>query len=288
MKLAVFSDIHGNYVAFKECIDYVLKRGINTFIFLGDYLGEFPYPQKTMEMIYSLKEKYTCFFVRGNKEDYWINRKYDKHCEWKDGNITVGALKYSYTHQTEKDIAFYETLPTTQEIKIGDAEPILICHGSPKKNNEKMLPGHDNTMQIIEEYSYRYILCGHTHMQYAIKLGNKIVLNPGAVGVPLHSNGESQFMILQRDSRDWKYEFVNLDYDKEKVIKELQESGLEEEAPYWSQVTKHLILTGEVAHGEVLSRAMQLCEEDGVNCDWYDVPKEYWEKTIGEMIGWEN
>ena len=89
MEIAVFSDIHGNYVAFQKCIEYVLERGIKTFIFLGDYLGEFPYPQKTMEMIYSLKEKYTCFFVKGNKEDYWINRKYENGCEWKDGNLTV-------------------------------------------------------------------------------------------------------------------------------------------------------------------------------------------------------
>lgn len=62
MEIAVFSDIHGNYAAFERCIEYASSRNINTFIFLGDYLGEFPYPQKTMEMIYALKETHTCFF----------------------------------------------------------------------------------------------------------------------------------------------------------------------------------------------------------------------------------
>jgi len=285
MKLAVFSDIHGNYIAFEKCINYALKQGITSFIFLGDYLGEFPYPQKTMELIYTLKEKYVCYFVRGNKEDYWIKRHYNNHCEWKDGNITVGALKYSYAHLTEKDIAFYETLPIIQEVKIEDAEPILICHGSPNRNNEKMLPDQENTKHIMEECSYKYILCGHTHIQYAINYENKIVLNPGAVGVPLHSGGKAQFMILYKDYHDWQYKFVELDYDKERVIEELRESGLEREAPYWSQVTKNLVLTGELAHGEVLSRAMQLCEETGENCNWYDVPEVYWKKAIEEMIG---
>lgn len=56
-EIAVFSDIHGNHVAFQQCMEYVQARHINTFIFLGDYLGEFPYPQKTMEMIYGLREK---------------------------------------------------------------------------------------------------------------------------------------------------------------------------------------------------------------------------------------
>ena len=108
MEIAVFSDIHGNYEAFKQCVDLVLGRGIRTFIFLGDYLGEFPYPQKTMGLLYALKEAYTCFFVKGNKEDYWIDRKYNPACEWKDGDLTVGAMEYCYAHQTDRDISFFQ------------------------------------------------------------------------------------------------------------------------------------------------------------------------------------
>ena len=111
MEIAVFSDIHGNYEAFKQCVDLVLGRGIRTFIFLGDYLGEFPYPQKTMGLLYALKEAYTCFFVKGNKEDYWIDRKYNPACEWKDGDLTVGAMEYCYAHQTDRDISFFPKPP---------------------------------------------------------------------------------------------------------------------------------------------------------------------------------
>lgn len=67
VEIAVFSDIHGNYTAFQKCLDYTLNRKIDTYIFLGDYLGEFSYPQKTMDIIYSMADRYTCFFVRGNK-----------------------------------------------------------------------------------------------------------------------------------------------------------------------------------------------------------------------------
>ena len=139
-KIAVLSDIHGNYIAFQKCLEYVLGMGIRAFIFLGDYLGEFPYPQKTMEILYSLKEKYTCFFLQGNKEDYWISRKYDKNCVWKNGNSTVGAMKYCYKNLTDKDIGFFESLPLCREITFDGAGSILACHGSPDKNNEKMFP----------------------------------------------------------------------------------------------------------------------------------------------------
>lgn len=41
MEIAVFSDIHGNYAALEQCMEYALRRNINAFIFLGDYLGNF-------------------------------------------------------------------------------------------------------------------------------------------------------------------------------------------------------------------------------------------------------
>lgn len=284
MDIAVFSDIHGNYVAFQECLEYALNRTIETFIFLGDYLGEFSYPQKTMDMIYSMAESYTCFFVRGNKEDYWINRRADRNCEWKSGNATVGAMKHCYAQLTEKDIDFFETLPICLEIKLKGTEPLLACHGAPAGNNVKMLPDHDGTKSILEQCKHKYILCGHTHIQRIIEHNGTIALNPGSIGVSLHGGGKAQFMILHQDTHGWSHEFIALDYDKEKVIKELRESGLEDIAPYWCQVTKHMMLTGTISHGTVLARAVKLCAEERGSCDWYSVPDEYWEKAIAELI----
>lgn len=284
MDIAVFSDIHGNYVAFEKCVEYALMKGIDTFIFLGDYLGEFSYPQRTMDIIYCMEAKHNCFFIRGNKEDYWINRRADVNCEWKNGNSTVGALQYCYANLTDQDIDFFESLPACREIKIEGTEPLLSCHGSPDKNNEKMLPNDDQTKRILDRNTHEYILCGHTHVQGIIEYHGKILLNPGAIGVSLHSGGKAQFMILHQDIQGWKHEFIRLDYDREKVIRELQESGLEDAALYWCQVTKHLILTGEVSHGTVLSRAMRLCEEEQGDCSWYDVPERYWERAIAELI----
>ena len=252
-KIAVLSDIHGNYIAFQKCLEYVLGMGIRAFIFLGDYLGEFPYPQKTMEILYSLKEKYTCFFLRGNKEDYWISRKYDENCVWKNGNSTVGA--------------------------------ILACHGSPDKNNEKMFPDGENTKGIMERCAGQYILCGHTHVQGSFSHEGKILLNPGSVGASLYSGGKARFMILYQNGEEWGHQFISLDYDKKKVIKEMEESGLWDAAPYWCRVTKYGMLAGEISHGTVLSRAMELCREETGKCDWYNIPEIYWEEAVQELLG---
>ena len=103
MEIAVLSDIHGNFEAFQACMDYALARNIHTFLFLGDYLGEFAYPQRTMEYIYHIRDHYQCIFVRGNKEDYWLNYRRCGAQGWKQYDSTTGSLYYSYHSLTEKD-----------------------------------------------------------------------------------------------------------------------------------------------------------------------------------------
>lgn len=285
MEIAVLSDIHGNYVALEKCVKYALDREIDTFIFLGDYLGELAYPQNTMSILYSLKERYKCFFVKGNKEDYWLNYAMNGEKGWEENDSTTGSLYYTYSNLTKKDITFFQELSHEKEIGFQGLLPITICHGSPYKVNEKLLPDNQRTFNIMKSNANAYILCGHTHIQGKIQYEGKTVLNAGAVGVSLKSKGKAQFMILKGKKELWDYEFVSLDYDVEKVISDLHTSGLSEKAPYWCRVSENLLRTGEISHGTVLARAMSLCEKELGKCDWPDIPEQFWKKAVEEMIG---
>ncbi|MBO5145076.1 MAG: metallophosphoesterase family protein [Lachnospiraceae bacterium] len=285
MEIAVLSDIHSNYEAFKKCVEYSLDRGIETFVFLGDYLGELPYPQKTMQFLFFLKEKYTCYFIKGNKEDYWMNYKKNGETGWKEIDSTTGALFYTYYHLTAEDMAFFETLSHKAELCFENLPLLTICHGSPNRTNEKLLPDDERTFSIMECERNCHIICGHTHIQGIIEHNGKKVFNAGAVGVPLNSGGKAQFMILSGTKGVWSHEFISLDYDVEKVISELHASGLSERAPHWCKVTEHLLRTGNGSHGAVLARAMVLCSEQEGSCHWPDVPEQYWAKAVEEMIG---
>ncbi len=287
LNIAVLSDIHGNYVALQKCLDYALSIGIDTFIFLGDYLGELAYPQKTMDILYSIKGKYKSFFIKGNKENYWIN--YEKEqIGWKEYDSTTGSLYYTYYNLTEKDLQFFKSLSVKEELEFDNLPPITICHGSPQNVNEKLLPDNENTLRIMENNPNDYILCGHSHIQGKIEHNGKTVLNPGSVGVSLHSNGKAQFMILKGSRDMWDYEFISLEYDIENVIADLHSSELSKKAPYWCKVSENLLRTGEISHGTVLARAMALCKAKFGECNWPNVPEECWEQAVKEMILFSN
>ncbi len=280
MKIAVLADIHSNYVALEECLSYAFSHHADTFFFLGDYVGELAYPQRTMEILYGLQSKYKCYFIRGNKEEYWLNYRKNGEKGWKDKDSTSGMLLYAYNRLTPKDLDFYEKMPIAMEVNVQGLPPVTICHGSPEKVNEKLLPGNERTEAVMDNANTDVIICGHTHIQGKILRNGRCVLNPGSVGVSFLSGGKAQFMFLCEEEGRWQEEFVSLDYDREKVLCQMQEERLYEHAPCWARITERIIRGEAVTHGRVLNKAMALCLEDTGECSWPNIPEKYFEEAL--------
>lgn len=176
-------------------------------------------------------------------------------------------------------------MDTVRLVSLGDMEPFTICHGSPRSVNEKLLPDQENTCEVMERSGTRLILCGHTHIQRRFEYNGKTVINPGAVGVPLHGCGKAQFLILRGNGTEWKEEFASLTYDVEKEIRNLYRAELDKRAPYWCRVTIRLLRTGKYGQARILNRAMECCREETGKCIWPDIPEEYWKRAYEEFFG---
>lgn len=295
MNIAVLSDIHGNHVALKTCMEYLEKQDIDAYCFLGDYLGEFPGTRQVMDTLYALREKKTCYIIKGNKEEYQLFGLGEGHPEWDAYPSTVGMLRYGRQHLTQEDISFLSRLPITDRICINGMEDIRICHGSQRDVREDIRPGRSQNEEILAGVEEKYMLCGHTHRAMGIQECGKVVWNPGSVGLPIIKEGgmKAQFMILHGGDRDgnkgvngeWSPEFMALDYDIEYAIQDMRENGLYEIAPYWSRVTECILRGKRTTLGRVLRRAMELCGQETGRCDWPKVPERCWKRAYEEMMG---
>lgn len=284
MRLAVLADIHGNDTAFKECVDYALSKDITTFMVLGDYGGELPHFRETMDYLYDLRKRYTCYCIRGNREEYMLNYRKAGETGWKKGNSASGCLLYGYERLRGQDLDFFEGLPISQTLSFPDLPPLTICHGSPRRAGEKMEPGKETTREVMENESSPYILFGHTHIQGEICHGNKRAWNPGSVGVPLHSGGQAQFMLLHGTDGSWKREFISLAYDVDEAIRQIGASGLDVYAPYWCEVSRYMLRGVEIDHADVLDRAMELCRQREGQCIWPEIPEDCWAQALEELL----
>lgn len=285
MKLAVLGDIHSNYVALETCIRHALDKEADEFLFIGDYVSDCPYPQKTMQIIYEMKQKYRCYFIRGNREDYMINHRNNPQERWTYSSAS-GNLLYTYENLTQKDIDFYESI----DIKgIYDKEgytPFRYCHGSLTSSKELLLPDNPNMETIMNKLDVDLLISGHTHTQESRIYGSKKLIHPGSIGIPWYYKGKTQYMILHSsDNRfGWEEEFFQLDYDVNRIIEGFDSSGLSALAPFWARLNKHCLLTGEDYTTPCLMLAMNLCRQNEGVVNWPDIPEKYWEMAYEHYI----
>ena len=284
MKIAVMADVHSNHVALERCITEAKEKGAEEFLFLGDYLGELACPQKTLEILEQLRKEYPCTFIRGNKEDYWIDHEAGKHPDWKwvNGTSGSGMLRYVFDRITPEQIRAFAEMPIAKTMKYEGFPEFVICHGSPFKVSESLREDYDYIDNLTKKLETELTICGHFHIQSKYVRNGKRVINPGSVGVPLKSGGKTQFMMLIGENGAWSTEFLTLDYDAGKAIKEMDEENLALQAPAWYRVTKAFLQGKCVTPMMVLTRACNLCEEQEKTVDWRNIPEKYWEMAVNE------
>lgn len=281
MRIAVMGDIHGNIVALERCYREAIWRGADSFIFLGDYTADLPNPREVMDMLYEINKEFPCYFIKGNKEGYWINHRNNMNKdEWSDYNSSSGMLYYTYSQLTDEDVDFFEQLPISRRLDFEGVSSIIICHGSPFVSNENMVRGTKQIKDIVKKTDAPYILCAHTHRQWKWEWEGKTVINPGSVGLPLGSEGKTQFAIIESVDGKWQEELITLSYDRNKVLKEIEEKGLALHAPAWTELTKRTLADGESHHMPGLEKAYQLCVQEFGECNWQNIPEKCWQEAL--------
>lgn len=281
-KIAVIGDIHSNYAGLERCVEHAFSQNPDEFLFLGDYISDCPYPQKTMNIIYDMNKNHKCIFIRGNREEYMLNHRKHPEERWTYSSAS-GSLLYTYENLSEKDFSFFESLDIQGYYKKEGYQPFRYCHGSLIRSNEILEPEGENTIKLMNNLDVDLLISGHMHFQEDRLYGEKKLLHPGAVGVSWNFDGKTQYMILHGNKSGWEAEFFQLDYDLEKIVKDFEISGLNQKAPSWSKVTIHTMRTGIDHNMDCLNRAMEICKEKEGSACWPDIPEKYWQQALREF-----
>ncbi len=282
MDIAVLSDIHSNHSALQAVIDYCMGKGITNYVLLGDFLSDCPNPQKTMELIYVLKQYFTCYIVRGNREDSFLGYKKNGRDIWFKGSGS-GSLLYTYEQLKDKDFNFFESLPIYGIWEPKGVSGFEYCHGSPTSVTEQIYAEKRSTKRILNKIKTNMLLHGHTHVQESFLYRDKKSVNPGALGLPRNKSQYAEFAIIHGNGTGWEEELCQVKYDRHEILKEFASSGLMEYAPAWAAVTMHTIRTGVDLSEAILLKAMRLCEEERGMALWPDIPEKYWAESLKEF-----
>ena len=257
MRAAVLGDIHGNYRAFRACVEDARNLGAECFVLLGDFVTDFSYPERTMDLIHSLRKQYPCYAVRGNRERYLLEYREGK-TELVPGSKT-GSLLYTYERLREEDLEYFAGLPIYDRIAIQDF-PMEIAHAERKNDSLVFQPGEQQMLDIFRSLETGLLLTAHSHLQYIQRHADKVILNPGAAGVPMSMVGRSPYALLEISPDGVSCLLRQVRMDLEPIIREQFDSGLVQEGGYWAIAILNNLLTGKNRTIAVLNRVL---EQDG-------------------------
>lgn len=229
MRVAVISDIHGNMQALNTVLEDIKNENCEKIFCLGDLAMAGPEPVKAIETIKGLLEEGKLELIQGNTDE--MIAKYDEFGEKVKAAFPImgTALENDVAIIPEDLKDFLKNLPPQKQMTIEGLE-VLLVHGSPRKNDENILPDmpEEKVEEILADTKADIIFCGHTHMPCEYKTKNdQIIVNDGSVGRPFTEDPQACYVLA--DFNDGKFEFMHkfLDYDRQTAADILSKRGFE-------------------------------------------------------------
>lgn len=215
MKIAVISDIHGNYDALVEVLKKAKTEGVQHLLVLGDIVGYYYDPDKILKAL----SKWSCDMIKGNHEyileALLTNPSLEKSIRLKYGSGHKEALLKLNLQQLE----FLKDLPEKKTVQF-DETVLLMSHGSPWSNDFYIYPDCDkDIIEKCDSKDHDFVLIGHSHYAFAIKNTNSTLLNPGSVGQSRQVGGKASWCII--DSKNKSFQMMSTDYDVENLINQV-------------------------------------------------------------------
>ncbi|MBQ7983261.1 MAG: metallophosphoesterase family protein [Clostridia bacterium] len=254
MKLAALGDIHGNYTALEMCLAWAEDNGVTHLAFLGDYITDCPHPQRVMKLLYEASDRFETVFVRGNREEYMIGLAQAETPIPAFYGSRRGNIYATYEQLTQKDIAFFDAMPTSTVCAFAGL-PLRLCHGAPYNTRTVVRPGYPAMAETLSALTEPYLLCAHSHLAFVYRDAGtgKTVINGGSVGHPCRDTTiNAEFAVLDGERGSWCPELISLPYDIAAAVRDFEDGDFLQKANVWARAVRATLLTGHNMTAAVL------------------------------------
>jgi len=230
MRIAIFSDIHGNLEALSAVLKYLEEEGITNYICGGDVVGYGANPNECVDMVAALD----CPVVMGNHD-----------------HAALGLTDITYFNPTARAALLWtrETLKPERKKFINQLEFIyqannmFLVHAAPRHPDQweyiLSLEAAETNFGFFKE---QVCFIGHSHQPFFVGIssdGNvelitenplyiqkdcRYIINVGSVGQPRDGNPNSAISIF--DTSTQTVSLIRIAYDIEKAQEKIIKSGL--------------------------------------------------------------
>ena len=214
MKIAVFSDIHGNLQSLEAILSDIKNENIDKIICLGDVIGIGPNPKECLDLIIEnniemVLGNHELYYIYGVGIDIEIEDSEKQHHKWVSEQLGDKHLKF--LKNKSLDLKY---------------DNILFEHFLIDKNREKFYPFYDFSIlkngiaeNNISTSEYTKIIIGHKHEAFNMLSNFKDLIDIGSSGCTKDLFTSYVIVNIQKDI------FIDkklIKYDRDTFIKKLK------------------------------------------------------------------
>lgn len=226
MRIAIFSDIHGNIHALEATLADLKAQQPDQVFCLGDLVGYAAFPNDVTERI--RMEGFPT--IMGNYDDGVGFDRDECGCAYKeaiDRDLGQQSLAWTRAHTTDANKAFLRSLVPQIRFE-ADGKRVLLVHGSPRKLNEYLFEDRplSSFQRLAQSSEADVIAFGHTHVPYTKEVDGVLFVNVGSVGKPKDGDPRACYAILDLSGGDQRVTFRRVGYDVSAAAAAVRQSEL--------------------------------------------------------------
>lgn len=216
----MIADIHGNDLALDAVLAELDAEGITDIVNLGDFFSGPLNAARTADILMARDFP----SIRGNHDRMLLTH---------DRNAMGPSDRSALDELQPRHIDWLACQPATRVHQ----DEIFLCHATPQDDATYWLEDltqdgvvHLSAKDRIERFAagmnYPVLLCGHTHIQRAVRLADgRLIVNPGSVGCPAYDDDhpvhhrvetgspDAAYAVLSRENGQWTVTFRRVSYD---------------------------------------------------------------------------
>jgi putative phosphoesterase len=216
--VAALFDIHGNLPALEAVLADPAFARADTVVIGGDVAAG-PMPAEVLDRLAAVDVPLR--WVRGNA-DREVVACFDRgDTDWSAYGLDDPARRVDAFTAGRISRAHRDLMAGFEDVVSLDGA--LFCHGSPRDDSEIItaLTSAERLAPMLDGVEERLVVCGHTHHQFELQAGGRLVVNAGSVGMPYQGDGAAFWLLVA----DGEHELRRTELDIDAMAVALRASG---------------------------------------------------------------